>query len=782
MKLRASFRHKLLLLTLIPLVVAQLVTLIAVMRTVERDVNTHTRSELAVGAGVVEQFLEARGQQLRTSVEVLAADFGLKQAVALRDAATIQSVLDNHGRRVGADLAAILDMDKGTLVATGEFGELSSQLSRADSVEGESTLLTSDHAYHLFVVPLRAPVTIGWVVLGFHIDAGLAERISALTGFDTTLVRQGEPPQLIARTSERPIGPSQTLRQVYNVSHAGHDVLSIQTRFVRGDPGVQVVLQRSVGAAMAPYLEARRSLILFSAGLLLIVALAGAWVSNSIARPLRTLGQAAYRLMAGNYQASVNYHSDDEFGELARSFNAMQAAIAEREGRISHQAMHHSLTDLPNRNYVLNLLPEVFAKADETDTPVSLLSLRLTRMSEISSTLGHSASDELIKTAAYKLRERLRESETLSHMGTNEFLIVVPGVDAEGAMSYVNWIDNLLGAGVTLDRVNVILRSRIGIAQYPSHSTTPDEILRFAAIARSEAERHNVPASIYETGREARFSRRLRVMNDLPSAIERGEIEVAFQPQLALPSGEIHGAEALVRWTHPELGPLRPDEFIPAAEQADTIVVLTRHVLATAVRECKRWEAFGHELNVSVNISTRDLVDELLPGYVAQLLKEARLPAERLTLEVTESAVMDNKTQAIKVLNRLRETGVRTALDDFGTGHSSLAQLRDLPLNELKIDKAFVMSLDESELDRAIVQSTIDLAHTMDLEVVAEGVENENIVRQLSQLNCEFAQGYFVSKPLSAQAFRRWQSAFEVTPYGDRRQSDRAFARPRSYA
>jgi diguanylate cyclase (GGDEF)-like protein len=788
MSMRTTFRTKLLLLTIVPLAVAQVVTLFAVMRTVEDDVQARAQESLTIGAVVVNEFLSARAEQLQTSVAVLAADYGLKEATATGDAATIRSVLENHSRRVGADIAALVDLD-GALIASTLDDSVRNRvdvvqfIADASQQQNESTALVSGSAYHLFTVPLRAPVTIGWVVVGFEIDEQLMKRISDLTGLDVSLLHSdtGFKTVLISQSAApEDIDLRQSIDTVYMASSDADQSLTIQTPFIRGDATVLVVLQRSVREAMLPYVEARRGLLAFGAALLAFVAIAGGWFSTTIASPLRTLGAAARRMISGDYATNVAVQSDDEFGELASSFNAMQTAISEREQRISHHALHDSLTDLPNRAKVLTELTRIIEQARKDDTRISVLSIGLVRMSEISSTLGHNATDELIKMAARHLQASLNDVEVLGHTGTNEFVLVLPGHDIEDALSYVDRIEKLLGSGVTLGRVDIMLQTEVGIAVFPRHGSAANDLLRFASIARVEAETSNEQVRVYQSGREDEFLRRLRIVNDLPSALRRGEIDTWFQPKISLPDGHLCGAEALVRWQHPELGFLSPDDFIPAAEQSGTIVLLTRHVISEALRKCRVWEDAGHVLQISVNLSARDLLDENLPYHVMQILKENQLPAVRLTLEVTESSIMEDLRRSIAVLELLQDIGVNISMDDFGTGHSSLAQLRNIPLHELKIDKSFIMTLCEDAHNDAIVRTTIELAHGMGLKVVAEGVEDEATMRRVAVLGCEQAQGYVLSKPLANTDMLVWLQSFEARAYGDRRSQQRAFSDPQA--
>jgi diguanylate cyclase (GGDEF)-like protein len=792
MKIQTSFRSKLLLLTIIPLAVAQAVTLFAVMRTVESDIDRRATESLFIGGNVVSEFLRSRGEQLRTSVEVLAADFGLKEAAATGDAGTIRSVLNNHIQRVGADIGILLDTD-GALVGSSAGPLMKNRRSLAKLVpddepaSSQSTATIDGVTYHVFAVPLRAPVTIGWVVLGFRIDAKLANRVSGLTGLAISIISTDANKQrLIASTLfDNPaedlandVFPSGSpISEVYTTGNQAEEWLALARPFTYGQTDVVVVLQRSRVEAMAPYTEARRGLLVFAAVLLLIVAAGATWFSLSVARPLRTLTDAALRMISGNYDTKVQVASDDEFGALASSFNAMRRAIADREQRISHQALYDPLTDLPNRAHTVQSLTRAIENAQSTDSSITVMAIRLKRMAQISSTLGHSASDQVVALAAKHLRVNLDAGEILGHIGTNEFVLILPDTEIEVAVAYADRIESILGAGVTLGRVNITLQTEVGIAEYPQHGDAAADILRHASIALTEAEARHDRVAIYETGREDHYLRQLRIVNDLRSALQNNEVHIHYQPKISLPDGAPCGAEALVRWEHPEFGWLAPDDFIPAAEQAGTIVHLTRYVLAGAIRDCSHWQNQGFTLDVSVNISTRDLQDEYLPHYVLQVLNEHQVSPDRLTLEITESAVMNEIHLARTVLHCIRDIGVKISMDDFGTGHSSLAQLKNIPLHQLKIDKSFVMTLLSDKKNEAIVRTTIELAHNMQLEVVAEGVEDKATLQHLADEKCEQAQGFFLSKPVASDQLLEWLQNYEPVIRDERRSAERAFAR-----
>ena len=432
--LRTSFRSKLMLLTIVPLAIAQIVTLLAVMRTVETDVDKRAHESLVIGAKVVAEFLASRGEQLRTSVEVMSSDYGLKEATATGDAGTILSVLDNHSRRVRADMAMLIDMDGGLIASTIEVGSLPDELLQTV----ESTTVIGDAAYHVFVVPLRAPIPIAWIVLGFRVDTQLANRVANLTGLDVTVVSSLESDASVIASSD---GGPMAGRPAAGL-YSNPLLLTMNVPFVEGRNDIAVVLQRSLQDAMLPYIEARRGLLLFGFALLIFVAIAGAVFSTTIAKPLRILADAAKRMISGNYEGDVAVASHDEFDELASSFNAMRLAIADREKRISHQAMHNDLTDLPNRYKIVQLLTAAIEEARRDDHSIAVLAVRVARMDEIASTLGHKAADELVVQAARHLRANLSEDDVLGHTGSNEFILVLPGANTDAALARVDRIEH----------------------------------------------------------------------------------------------------------------------------------------------------------------------------------------------------------------------------------------------------------------------------------------------------------------------------------------------------
>jgi EAL domain-containing protein (putative c-di-GMP-specific phosphodiesterase class I) len=303
------------------------------------------------------------------------------------------------------------------------------------------------------------------------------------------------------------------------------------------------------------------------------------------------------------------------------------------------------------------------------------------------------------------------------------------------------------------------VQGSIGIALSPQHGDRAEALLQAADVAMYVAKRAQSRFAFYAPEQHHHTPDRLALVAELRRATDAGEMVVHYQPQADLATGKVLRAEALLRWVHPRRGLITPDEFIPLAEQVGLMRPLTLHVLGTALMQCRAWRDDGMNVGVGVNLSTQNLLDLQFPDDLARLLAKSKVPPSMIELEITEGTIMSDPRRALSVLGRLRSMGVKLAVDDFGTGYSSLAYLKDLPVNTLKIDKSFVLEMEESPDDAAIVHSTVDLARNLGLDVVAEGVENERVWRRLADYGCTLAQGYFLSKPLAAPEFTGWLAA-----------------------
>jgi diguanylate cyclase (GGDEF)-like protein/PAS domain S-box-containing protein len=427
------------------------------------------------------------------------------------------------------------------------------------------------------------------------------------------------------------------------------------------------------------------------------------------------------------------------------------------EERFQHQALHDALTRLPNRVLLHDRLSHAITAAARDREPVSLLVVDLDRFKEVNDTLGHSAGDRLLQEVSARFRATVRASDTVARLGGDEFALVLPGADAPAAATTAAKLLAALDRPVVLDGWELPLGASVGIAAYPRHGSDADTLLRRADMAMYAAKRNRDGGfGVYSPDLDRHGSERLGLITDLRRGIALDELTLHYQPQVDCRTGGLVGIEALVRWWHPERGLLSPDTFVPIAEQAGLMRDMTRWVLSTALAQGHTWRRWLRELTLSVNLSGQDLLDSRLPAFVTSQLDRWEFPAEQLTLEITESALLGDRARAQDVIGDLRKTGVRVALDDFGTGYSSLSYLKEWPVDELKVDRSFVQNMVDDGRDRAIVRAIVDLAHTLGLSVVAEGVETQAVLGMLGDLECDRAQGYHMSRPLPAEELKWW--------------------------
>jgi diguanylate cyclase len=421
-----------------------------------------------------------------------------------------------------------------------------------------------------------------------------------------------------------------------------------------------------------------------------------------------------------------------------------------------HQATHDGLTGLPNRLQLFDRVRAGIGTAQRAGTAAAVLVLDLDRFKDINDTLGHQLGDALLKQVADRLHAALPASETVARLGGDEFGVLLVTADTAAATAMAAQLGRALSRPFTLADQEFSIAASIGIAIYPEHGDSAHTLLRRAELAMYAAKQARPACVVYTPDLDSLSAGRLALMTALPRAIEAGELILYCQPKVDCQSGQPVGVEALVRWQHPQLGLLLPDSFIKLAEEMGLIGQLTHWVLGAAIRQARSWLDAGIDMPVAINLSGRDFEDPELPQRVLELLETWRVPARLVSLEITESAVVAHPARALDVLRRLDGIGVRASLDDFGTGYSSLSAIRQLPLHELKIDRSFVHDMVISARDRAIVESTIELGHSLGLSVVAEGVEDAATFALLAGLGCDLAQGYLFARPMPAEDLVTW--------------------------
>ena len=427
---------------------------------------------------------------------------------------------------------------------------------------------------------------------------------------------------------------------------------------------------------------------------------------------------------------------------------------------LRRQALHDGLTGLPNRSHLTDLLRRSLRRSSQTLEPVALLVMDLDQFKEINDALGHDHGDRLLIELSRRLQQLLGPTaELVARLGGDEFAVLLTGPgDLDTAGAAATAIRDALEQPFHLGGISLQVNASIGIAVYPEHAVDGETLARRADVAMYTAKRTGGGVAVYAPEHDQSSIRRLSLLGELRRAIAEDELVLHFQPSVDLATGDVLAAEALVRWQHPVHGLMPPSEFIELAEMSGSIQALTRWVLERAVTTVRSWGDQGVALPVAVNLSVRNLYDLDLPLWLDQLLADHGVDASKLILEITESVLMDDPTYAMEVMGKLKALGVATSIDDFGTGYSSLAYLKNLPIDELKIDRSFVGTMVTDGSDLTIVRSIIDLSHNLGLDVVAEGVEDAQTLAQLAEMGCDRAQGYYLSRPVPSEELLVWLS------------------------
>jgi diguanylate cyclase (GGDEF)-like protein len=764
-----SLRARIAIVVVLLMLAVQLAGYAVISTVIGANARSSSERQLVVAENVFRQVLRANGEKLTQAATVVAADFGFREAVATHDENTVASALRNHGSRIDADIVMLADLD-GKLTADsrgpshGDAPFPLRSLIRAATRQGDaSSIVTIDgKLYQVVAVPVKAPVTIAWVATGFRIDDETARHFASLTSLDVSFLDRLPDGRWSVLASSLP-----------DARHAHASIAdtadrNYATRVVLLQSGVEptaVMLQRSVQEIMAPFHRLQTALAIITVLGVLASIVGSMLTARSVTRPVEALTRFSRRVEAGDYDQPIDISHNDELGKLANAFDHMQRAISERERRITELAYMDRLTGLANRAMFNDRLQAVIAQMQsEADGPrtFSVMMMDLDRFKYVNDTLGHPIGDQLLCEVAKRLRNNLRDTDLVARLGGDEFAVLLPGDANEGAQRVAGHLVKTLEAPITIEGQLVDVGASIGIVTFPQHGTDMNVLMRRADIAMYVAKRANLGYASYDEKHDHNSAERLSLMSELRQAVERDQLMLHYQPKLDLATGSVKYVEALVRWEHPTRGFVAPDQFIPFAEQTGYIKAISHWVADKAIAQCAAWHAAGIELAVSVNVSARELIQSTLPDTFSALLKKHGVAPAMVWIEITESAIMDDPNHAIDTLDRLHALGIRLAIDDFGTGYSSLSYLKRMPVDELKIDKSFVMGMTEHKDDETIVRSTIDLAHNMGLKVVAEGVENEDVLDRLRDLRCDLVQGFHLSRPLPATRLEAWLIDWEI--------------------
>ncbi|WP_421729982.1 putative bifunctional diguanylate cyclase/phosphodiesterase [Brevundimonas sp.] len=729
--------------------VALVLVAIAVVTAVTRSAQTVVRGELRASGQVYNQIWAARSGQLRQGAAVLAQDYGFREAVATNDEATVRSALDNLRVRQKVNGAMIVGVD-GYVTAAGlnpDEASIDTLFRGLQSGDRDAGVLgIGGQPYQVVAAPIMAPVLIGWVVFVERLDqtqmqtleslsaiplsatvmtrsqAGWRDMGGSTTPLGDTIESQAKADDPRPVTAAMPEGPAMLLaRPLPSFDEASAAVL---------------VLDYPLNRAMKPYESLFLALALIGlAGLGMLML--GTWMlARGLTRPISALDDAVHRLQQGEH-AEVEVRSTDEIGRLASSFNAMAGDIRDREARLTHMAMHDQETGLPNRRSL---------ERGAGNTPGGYVALiGVDRFEIVRNAIGYDSMAQLLAALGARLAD-LTPGAAIARVGAGALgLVFEAGEDAE-ALEIIAEICEAAEQPVRLNGATVDVSLSAGLARAGQSLSSVDSAVDRAAIALDQTRAARRRCGMFDAPAYGDPGGNLSLISELMTAVQNGEVWLAYQPKYDLRADRINGCEALMRWRHPRRGFVSPDLFIGMAEETGHIRPLTEWVIRQAIQDQRLLAAAGHALTVSVNISGRLLSDE---DFAAFALNEVVTSGADLCFEITETAVIDNPEIALGVIDRFAEAGICVSIDDYGSGLSSLAYLKRIRADELKIDKAFVLSLDESSRDALLVKSTIDLAHSLGLKVVAEGVETPTALALLRGMGCDIAQGYLIGKPVA---------------------------------
>ncbi len=740
-----------------------------------RNASLGIESDLDVGQSVFARLLRQNAQALSQSAQLLTADRAFREALATGDPGAIAATLANHSS--GAKAMLYVGLDGRVIADTLEDDRVPREFEHPELLEraaitgaAASIEMLAGHGFQLVAVALREPVRLGWLVLGLPVDTVFARDLRQLTALDVSFFMQdsqADRPDWLSLASTLDGAADDELRgqlPLLAIPFATHVVrihgMDHQARLISvttaGGRRIVAVLHRSLSEALAAFDRLRTALIALGIVSLLVSILGAVLIALNITRPLGALAAAAARMGAGDYSSEVDVQRADEIGSLAHSLNHMREGIAEREKRIATLAYRDQLTGLANRAQFSEMLAAAITAARPGTETVSIFVMDLDRFKYVNDTLGHGVGDHVLRQVASRLTRVVPSSGCVARVGGDEFAVLLTGAAASKVVDAAKAIVAALEEPVLYEGQPLDVGTSVGIARFPQHGRDAQTLVRNADVAMYVAKRNKTGLAIYNAYYDTTQQEHLSLLGELRNAVEQRALRLVYQPKVSLRSSNVSAVEALIRWIHPQRGTILPAHFIPFAEASGYIKVLTHWVLTEAIRQCAQWLSNGLQLQISVNISARDLMSRDLPEQIAALLAEHCVPAGLICLEITESGFMDDPAHAHKVLDRLSGMGLRLAIDDYGVGCSSLSYIMKLPVQELKIDRSFICGMVANPDLSAVVRSTIELGHNLGMTVVAEGVEDSNGWDLLESLGCDDAQGYFLSPPLEAAMLVQW--------------------------
>lgn len=781
-----SLRSQILAFTILLLAMSMGAVLLVVLYNSNNAIRESVNQDMERAVFSLTTSIEAMQTQLVNNARVLVADFGFKQAVASGDRNTVTSMLVNHSERLDADLMFILDLQGMTLATNnhnlpvgGHFPYPDvTQKARVGNLTADFFVL-GDSIYEIILLPVRSP------------------RISAIAGIGKKITRE----QLRSMLPDSRVHITFTNGIPGKSLDAGKDWITVSTldsldavveairspeRFnsifhvpilgeyqkyssrqivigTEGDSDVSVILADSLESFYEGYDSIRNKIIVIAASIMAL-AIAGSFaIAHGLTEPLKLLAKVSLDIADGRYTKISGIRvSNSEVESLVMAFKRMKNDLSEREDRIRYQATHDSLTDLLNRDAMILAVTEL----TENNTPFVLLGINLAGFKTINDSLGVEIGDQCLITVAHRLRTIAYEG-IAARYSADEFSLVVDireGSDNQDLMVRCTRILNQLSAPMQLNGISLSVECHAGFIEFPLQADNAGLLIRRGNIALEHAITTGMALYHYQDGQDKVHLKKIKILKHLKETLQSddGQLQMYYQPKMNLRTGKIEKAEALIRWFHPDEGFIPPDMFIELAEQTGLIGLVTSWVISRVMDDMVTMKGQGVSLQVSINMSAQDLSNEGLRNMIEQKLIDTKLNASDICLEVTERDMMTDVSKTLELLNYYRERGFVISVDDYGIGYSALSKLAMLPVQELKIDKCFILKLASQKDDQIIVRSTISMAHELGLMVVAEGVEDEPSLTWLKDAGCDYIQGYYLARPMALDAVIDWVDEYSA--------------------
>ena len=732
-----------------------LVVALSVFAAINQAAQRQVRAELTATGTVFDRVWSLRSDRLREGASLLSKDFGFREAVATHDGATIVSEVENLKQRFNIDRAFIVTSDghmigDDTARLAGDGARLTKAFDNAQDPSG--VVMLGGEPYQVVGAPVMSPDHIGWLVFAVKLDGAemaALEKLSAIPLRASVMHRDDKAWRLagaagpdgaklsafVDRELAKHINTAEPLSERGGKSLA---LVKPLPSLTKAAPAV-LVLRYPLAQALAPYRPMLAIVALAALAGLAVVGWGSFALARGITRPITALDEAARRLQRGE-EAQVEIETEDEIGRLAGSFNTMATEIRDRERRITHLAMHDGETGLPNR---LALERVVEALSDRPEGQVYVAALGVHRYDHLRGAIGYTLAAQALRMVGNRLAG-LAPASGVARVASDVLGFALVAANRAAAEDDAQRLMRELEAPLQVGGDVIDVTLHLGLAPL-ERGPGPGAALERANIALDQARGGKRKVAFFDAEAYGDPATNLALMSGMLRALDDGAIDLFYQPKFDMRSRTVTGVEALSRWRHPDRGMLSPDLFIPMAEETGHIRTLTEWVFKRAIDAQAQLAAAGNVVNMSVNVSGRTLGE---PDFADFALDQAKRAKGGLTIEITETAVIENPEVALAMLDRFAEAGISISIDDFGTGLSSLAYLKRIRGQELKIDKSLVAGVTESQRDALIVRSTIDLAHSLGLKVTAEGIETNDCYSLLSAMGCDLAQGYLIAKPM----------------------------------